>query len=86
MSNLYSISLDDILKGDDKLIEHLETNTNVVKSNQKLVMAILLNILFVMLLIVCNVFISNNHYYLIGVFCFAILSSAILLYQIIKKL
>ena len=43
MSNLYSISLDEILKGDDKLMEHLETNTNVVKSNQKLVMAILLN-------------------------------------------
>ena len=28
MSNLYSISLDEILKGDDKLMEHLETNTN----------------------------------------------------------
>lgn len=85
-SNLYSISLDEILKGDDKLMEHLETNTNVVKSNQKLVMAILLNILFVLLLGICNVFLSGNLYYLIGVFCFAILSSAILLYQIIKKL
>ena len=86
MSNLYSISLDEILKGDDKLMEHLETNTNVVKSNQKLVMAILLNILIVLLLGLCNVFLSGNLYYLIGVFCFAILSSAILLYQIIKKL
>lgn len=79
-------SYPDIIDRIDKLMEHLETNTNVVKSNQKLVMAILLNILFVLLLGICNVFLSGNLYYLIGVFCFAILSSAILLYQIIKKL
>ena len=35
LSNLYSISLDDLLKGDEKMIEHLEESTNVVKSNQK---------------------------------------------------
>ena len=33
LSNLYSISLDDLLKGDEKMIEHLEESTNVVKSN-----------------------------------------------------
>ena len=26
LSNLYSLSLDDLLKGDDKMIEHLEEN------------------------------------------------------------
>ena len=35
LSNLYSISLDVLLKGDEKMIEHLEESTNVVKSNQK---------------------------------------------------
>ena len=35
LSNLYSISLDDLLKGDEKMIEHLEESTNVVRSNQK---------------------------------------------------
>ena len=37
LSNLYSISLDDLLKGDEKMIEHLEESTNVVKSNQKMI-------------------------------------------------
>ena len=36
LSNLYSISLDVLLKGDEKMIEHLEESTNVVKSNQKI--------------------------------------------------
>ena len=33
LSNLYSISLDDLLKGDDAMMEHLQESTNVVKSN-----------------------------------------------------
>ena len=36
LSNLYSISLDVLLKGDKKMIEQLEESTNVVKSNKKL--------------------------------------------------
>ena len=35
LSNLYSLSLDDLLKGDDKMIEHLEENTNIVKNQSK---------------------------------------------------
>ena len=86
LSNLYSLSLDDLLKGDDKLIEHLEENTNIVKSNRKLIAAIMINVLLVILLVAFNMFLRDNQYYLIGVFCFAIISSAALLYQIIKKL
>ena len=33
LSDLYSISLDDLLKGDREMMEHLEECTNVVKSN-----------------------------------------------------
>ena len=86
MINLYSLSLDDLLKGDDKMIEHLEENTNIVKSNRKLIAAIMINVLLVILLVAFNMFLRDNQYYLIGVFCFAIISSAALLYQIIKKL
>ncbi|MFR6317117.1 MAG: helix-turn-helix transcriptional regulator [[Clostridium] innocuum] len=50
LSNLYSLSLDDLLKGDDKMIEHLEENTNIVKSNRKLIAAIMINVLLVILL------------------------------------
>ena len=52
LSNLYSISLDDLLKGDEKMIEHLEESTNVVKSNQKMIWAIIVNIIVVALLII----------------------------------
>ena len=86
LSNLYSLSLDDLLKGDNKMIEHLEENTNIVKSNRKLIAAIMINVLLVILLVAFNMFLRDNQYYLIGVFCFAIISSAALLYQIIKKL
>lgn len=86
LSSLYCISLDDLLKGDSKMIEHLEESTNVVKSNKKLISAISLNIIVVILLITLNMFLPDNSYYLILVFCIAIISSATLLYQIIKHI
>ena len=86
LSSLYSISLDDLLKGDEKMIEHLEESTNIVKSNQKLLSAIILNIITVILLITLGMFLPNKSYYLIIVFCLAIVSSSLLLYQMIKRI
>lgn len=68
LSNLYSISLDVLLKGDEKMIEHLEESTNVVA-----------------LLITLNMFIPDNRYFLVGIFCLMVITSSALLYQIIKK-
>lgn len=85
LSNLYSISLDVLLKGDEKMIEHLEESTNVVKSNQKLIWAIVANIIVVALLITLNIFIPDNRFFLVGVFCLMVISSSVLLYQIIRK-
>lgn len=86
LSDLYSISLDVLLKGDEKMVEHLEESTNVVRSNQKLIAAILANIILVILLISLNMFIPDNYYFLVGVFGLMVISSSVLLYQIIKKL
>ena len=85
LSNLYSISLDVLLKGDEKMIEHLEESTNVVKSNKKMIWAIIVNIIVVALLITLNMFILDNHYLLVGIFCLMVITSSALLYQIIKK-
>ena len=85
LSNLYSISLDVLLKGDEKMIEHLEESTNVVKSNQKMIWAIIINIIVVSLLITLNMFIPDNRYFLVGIFCLMVITSSALLYQIIKK-
>ena len=86
LSNLYSISLDVLLKGDEKMIEHLEESTNVVKSNKKLTGAILLNIILMILLIALNMLLPEGTYYLVIVFCVVIMSSSVLLYQIIKRI
>ena len=86
LSDLYSVSLDELLKGDQKMAEHLEESTNVVKSNQKLTGAILLNIILMILLIALNMLLPEGTYYLVIVFCVVIMSSSALLYQIIKRI
>ena len=86
LSDLYSVSLDELLKGDQKMAEHLEESTNVVKSNKKLTGAILLNIILMKLLIALNMLLPDGTYYLVIVFCVVIMSSSALLYQIIKRI
>lgn len=86
LSELYSVSLDELLKGDQKMAEHLEESTNVVKSNKKLTGAILLNIILMILLIALNMLLPEGTYYLVIVFCVVIMSSSVLLYQIIKRI
>ena len=86
LSDLYSVSLDELLKGDQKMAEHLEESTNVVKSNKKLTGAILLNIILMILLIALNMLLPEGTYYLVIVFCVVIMSSSALLSQIIKRI
>ena len=86
LSDLYSVSLDELLKGDQKMAEHLEESTNVVKSNKKLTGAILLNIILMIQLIALNMLLPEGTYYLVIVFCVVIMSSSVLLYQIIKRI
>lgn len=86
LSDLYSVSLDELLKGDQKMTEHLAESTNVVKSNKKLTGAIILNIVLLILLIALNMLLPEGTYYLVIVFCVVIMSSSALLYQIIKRI
>ena len=84
--SVIELSLDELLKGDEKMMEHLEESTNVVKSTRKLIGAILLNIITVILLITLSMFLPDRSYYLLVVFCLAIASSSVLLYQMIKRI
>lgn len=84
LSNLYSITLDELIKGDERMIEHLEESTDIVRSSKQLIGAILLNIFVVILLITLGMFFPDSKYYLVVVFCLAVVSSSLLLYQIIK--
>ena len=88
MSDCYEVSLDYLLKGEQTMktyYEYLEESTNVVKSNQKMIWAIIINIIVVSLLITLNMFIPDNRYFLVGIFCLMVITSSALLYQIIKK-
>lgn len=85
LSALYSISLDELLKGDSKMIEHLEESTNVVNSNRRLMIAIGVNVLLLILFILFNGMIARNRYLIIGTASIGIISMCVLFYQIIKK-
>ncbi|CEH33980.1 helix-turn-helix domain-containing protein [Romboutsia lituseburensis] len=85
LSDLYNISLDELLKGDSNMIKHLEESTNIVSSNKKLLMAIGVNVLLMILFILFNSIISKNNYLIIGTASIGVLSTTVLFYQIIKK-
>lgn len=86
LSNLYNISLDELLKDDADMMKHLDDSTNIVNSNKKLLIAIALNGFLLLLFIFCNGLIANNHYLMIGSVIIGILSTSTLFYQIIRKI
>lgn len=86
LSDLYSISLDELLKGDQKMMEHLEESTDVVKSNRKLIGAVLLNIALFLAFLVMAALMPRSTYMIVCVFCLAMVSIAFLLHQIVKRI
>lgn len=86
LSDLYSISLDELLKGDQKMIEHLEVSTDIVKSNKKLIGAIIINIILLLVLLIIANFMPNSIYMIALVFCLEVIGVAFLLYQIVRRI
>lgn len=86
LSTLYNISLDKLLKGDEEMIEHLEKSTNIVKSNQKLIMAIIANVIMMIAFILFNGLIISNQYLIMGGSTLGIIGTCYLFYQIIRKI
>lgn len=86
LSDLYSISLDELLKGDEKMVEHLQESTNVVKSNKMLMTAILVNIIVFLIFFIAASYVPGNIYFVASVFSIAVISVAFLMYQIVRKI
>lgn len=86
LSDLYKISLDELLKGDQKMVEHLEECTNVVESNKKLIGAMILNILLFLIMLLMATLMPDRIYMLAVDFSLAIISVAFLLYQIVRRI
>lgn len=86
LSDLYSISLDELLKGDAEMMKHLDESTDVVSSNRKLLSAIGLNVILLILFILFNSVISENQYLILICVSVGVISTTALFYQIIKKI
>ena len=86
LSTLYNISLDKLLKGDEEMIEHLEKSTNIVKSNQKLIIVIIANVMMIIAFILFNGLIISNQYLIMGGSALGIIGTCYLFYQIIRKI
>ncbi len=86
LSDLYEISLDELLKGDKCMLEHLEESTDIVKSNKKLAVTAIANIVLFLTLVLLSCIAPNRDVYLAAVFVLAIVSFSLMLYQIIKRL
>ncbi len=86
LSNLYKISLDELLKEDKRMLEHLEESTDIVKSNKKLAATIIIHIALLFALVLLNHLAPNTETFLVAVFVVAIINLSLLLYQIIKRL
>lgn len=86
LSELYQISLDQLLKGDKAMIEHLSKSTNTVASNRRLLTAIILNIIILIAFILFNSPITQNTTLLFTCFLIALASTTFLFYQIINRI
>ncbi len=86
LSDLYEISLDELLKGDKAMVKYLEESTNTVESNKKIIFGIIANIIIFSLMILFSGFLEENKYYLMSVFIVAVITTSVLFYQIIKKI
>lgn len=86
LSDLYAVSLDELLKGDRKMIEHLHESTDIVKSNRRLIGAIIINILLLLILLIAAGFMPDNVYMIACAFSLTVIGVAFLLYQIVKRI
>jgi transcriptional regulator with XRE-family HTH domain len=86
LSDLYSISLDELLKGDKKMIEHLEDSTNTVQSNKKLLLAVTINIVLLLALFLVANLLPGSKYLIAATFTIAVVAVSFLLYQIVRKI
>ena len=86
LSDLYSISLDELLKGDAEMLKHLGESTDIVKSNRKLILAVLANIGVFLGCLLTAALLPDSVLAIACVFCLAVAGVACLLYQIVKRI
>lgn len=84
LSDLYEISLDELLKGSDNFMKHLEESTDIVKSNRKLIFFIILALLFMIVMAVFTSFLPEI-VFLLAIFGLAVILTGLIYSEIIKR-
>lgn len=84
LSDLYQISLDELLKGSDNFMEHLEESTNLVKSNKKLMALIVVALISMIVMAIFTEFLSDK-VFLISIFTLAVILTSFIYREIIRR-
>ena len=84
LSDLYQISLDELLKGSDNFMKHLEESTDIVKSNKKLVIAIHFALVVVILMALFTEFLPEK-VFLMSIFSLSVIVTGLVYSEIIKR-
>ena len=78
--------MDELLKGDERMIQHLENSTNVVKSNQKILLAFICNICLLFLFFIFVTPISKSYLLTLLSVALVVGTTGYILVQIIRKI
>ena len=86
LSDWYQVSLDELLKGDEHMIQHLEDSTNTVTSNRKILLAFICNICLLFLFFIFVTPISKSYLSTLLAVALVTGTSGYILVQIIRKI
>lgn len=84
LSDLYQISLDELLKGSDNFMKHLEESTNIVESNKKLIFIIVIALIEMIVMALFTEFLPEK-VFLISIFSLAVIVTGLVYSEIIKR-
>lgn len=84
LSDLYQISLDELLKGSDNFMKHLEESTDIVKSNKKLIFIIVIALIAMIVMALFTEFLPEK-VFLISIFSLAAIVTGLVYSEIIKR-
>ncbi|KGF04300.1 helix-turn-helix domain-containing protein [Anaerococcus lactolyticus] len=84
LSDLYQISLDELLKGSDNFMKHLEESTDIVKSNKKLIFIIVIALIAMIIMALFTEFLPEK-VLLISIFSLAVIVTGLVYSEIIKR-
>lgn len=84
LSDLYEISLDELLKGSDNFMKHLEESTDIVRSNKKLIFYIIMGLVIMVVMAMFTEFLPEK-VVLISIFTLAVIVTGLVYSEIIKR-